>query len=502
MTDEIFEESRPDQESAAQYRPLRDDPYITTTLVLLNWAIYLISSFYEPYNLVSRNAWGSMSAYKFCSGQWWLPLSSLFLHYSIAYVAFNTLFIFVFGRKVERVLGHAAFLFLYLTSGLIATLGVYRNTMGVNYGAAGALYGVFGAYFFYYQQILHRTSRLARPLAWLGLSLALGSLWIERRLDMTVAMHGLGLVTGFACMAIACRRHFHYPKQKRWKIQLVLTGIALLFIFSPLIFFPNPVKAKKQAHAMVDRGNYQQAMADLTRPIFFFPHDGWLYEERGYCHTRLDQDFLADADYDLAIKMDPYSPTPLVNRGLRSLAKNQLEVAAIDFRRAFAMSNIKPGLKSYCDGCYYLHTGKYQDAIDCFTKALNLNWSPVRVLGSRGEAYCASGQLDKAEADWMLAIQDNQSLGNKAGYLNCLGLIALRRGKWAEAFQLAEEAETTSKGMRWNPLIRLIAADKLGKKDLQPDPVQVRSRLKDEDLRELKRLLPVEFWHYMDDRYR
>jgi membrane associated rhomboid family serine protease len=84
----------------------------------------------------------------------WLMLSSslltaMFLHSSFSHLLGNLLFLFVFGKNVENLLGHGRFLVFYLLCGVLT--GVVQilaePTLTIPLiGANGAIAGVLGAY--------------------------------------------------------------------------------------------------------------------------------------------------------------------------------------------------------------------------------------------------------------------------------------------------------------------------------------------------------------------
>jgi membrane associated rhomboid family serine protease len=80
----------------------------------------------------------------------WQPLfASLFLHGGLLHLAFNMLFLWVFGPGLEERLGKFKFLGFYLACGLVAGVGhIITNpfSMSPAIGASGAISGVLGAY--------------------------------------------------------------------------------------------------------------------------------------------------------------------------------------------------------------------------------------------------------------------------------------------------------------------------------------------------------------------
>jgi membrane associated rhomboid family serine protease len=52
----------------------------------------------------------------------WSLFTSLFVHGSLTHIAFNMLYLWIFGDNIEYFLGHTRYIFFYLACGLIATL--------------------------------------------------------------------------------------------------------------------------------------------------------------------------------------------------------------------------------------------------------------------------------------------------------------------------------------------------------------------------------------------
>ena len=74
---------------------------------------------------------------------------SMFLHGGWLHLGGNMLYLWIFGDNVEDRLGHARYLFFYLTCGLLATLAhamMNPESRVPSIGASGAIAGVLGAY--------------------------------------------------------------------------------------------------------------------------------------------------------------------------------------------------------------------------------------------------------------------------------------------------------------------------------------------------------------------
>lgn len=136
----------------------RHRPYITIMLIVANVLVYLYTSSgrlertmtsffveygFKPVYLVSDPFMAVKTG-----------LTSMFIHADLFHLFFNMLFLWVFGSRLERLLGHLKLVTLYLTSGFAALVfhasfvpfsGL--TTLGVPaVGASGAISGLLGAY--------------------------------------------------------------------------------------------------------------------------------------------------------------------------------------------------------------------------------------------------------------------------------------------------------------------------------------------------------------------
>ncbi len=81
---------------------------------------------------------------------WWLTIfTSMFMHGGLLHIAFNMLFLWIFGNNVEDSMGRLRFLIFYLLAGiaaLYAQTAVDPGSTVPTIGASGAVAGVLGAY--------------------------------------------------------------------------------------------------------------------------------------------------------------------------------------------------------------------------------------------------------------------------------------------------------------------------------------------------------------------
>ena len=84
------------------------------------------------------------------SPPWWETIfTSMFMHGGILHIAFNMLFLWIFGNNVEDSMGRPRFLVFYLLAGIVAAYAQALPDTGSTepaIGASGAIAGVLGGY--------------------------------------------------------------------------------------------------------------------------------------------------------------------------------------------------------------------------------------------------------------------------------------------------------------------------------------------------------------------
>jgi membrane associated rhomboid family serine protease len=88
------------------------------------------------------------------SPPWWVTVfTSMFMHGGILHIAFNMLFLWIFGNNVEDSMGRPRFLLFYLLAGIVASYAQALLTAGSTtpaIGASGAIAAVLGGYLLLY----------------------------------------------------------------------------------------------------------------------------------------------------------------------------------------------------------------------------------------------------------------------------------------------------------------------------------------------------------------
>jgi membrane associated rhomboid family serine protease len=170
-------------------------PYVTWTLIGFTVAIFVVQ-LAAGINSVAED-FGMWPFGIALYGEWWRLMTAAFLHGSWLHIAFNMYVLFVLGPTLERALGHARFIVLYLVAALGGSVASYAfsDPRTVSVGASGAIFGLMGALI-----VAGRRMRwdITQVLVLLGLNVIIG--FLSPEVDWRA--HFGGLVIGALVAAI------------------------------------------------------------------------------------------------------------------------------------------------------------------------------------------------------------------------------------------------------------------------------------------------------------
>ncbi|MCH8314840.1 MAG: rhomboid family intramembrane serine protease [Planctomycetes bacterium] len=129
-------------------RPPKRRPVITEALIIVNLLVYLVGvagPFFDWFEHGAVAGFGHFDPHDFRA---WQLVTYQFLHDpgGFGHIAFNMLFLWVFGAAVEDRLGRMGFLGFYLIAGMVAALAHSAVTTNPIIGASGSIAGVTGAF--------------------------------------------------------------------------------------------------------------------------------------------------------------------------------------------------------------------------------------------------------------------------------------------------------------------------------------------------------------------
>lgn len=201
-------------------------PVATYTLIALCVVVFIIQY------LTGGPSNGLATAYLIDYSPWvpeqpWRLLTALFLHASFLHIALNMFSLYIFGPILERMLGRARFIVLYLLSGYGGSLAVLLIAPGIPVlGASGALFGLFTAFFIIQRGLGGNGNSL---LVLIAINLVIG---FVPGLNIAWQAHVGGLVVGAAVALVLMRTR--RTDQRTTQI-LLLVGIAAALIALTLV---------------------------------------------------------------------------------------------------------------------------------------------------------------------------------------------------------------------------------------------------------------------------
>jgi membrane associated rhomboid family serine protease len=147
------------------------DGVVTMSIIGVCVGLYLLVGVLDLAGGLAR--WG-MQPFAIAVGEEWFRLvSAIFLHAGLLHLGFNMYVLYLLGPSLERLLGHARFLTLFLLSGLGGSVASYAfspiRTLSV--GASGAIFGLMAAWIVVSRRLNADASQV---LVLLAINVALG----------------------------------------------------------------------------------------------------------------------------------------------------------------------------------------------------------------------------------------------------------------------------------------------------------------------------------------
>ncbi|MGF1539181.1 MAG: rhomboid family intramembrane serine protease [Pleurocapsa sp.] len=146
--------------------PIKITPYVTYILITVNILVFIyelslnppqLEVFFHLFAVVPVELTASFNGIDVHQNVPELAtlITSQFLHAGFTHIAFNMLFLWIFGNNIEEQLGRVKYLFFYLACGALAVLAQwFFSAMSEvpSLGASGAIAGVMGAYILKFPQ--------------------------------------------------------------------------------------------------------------------------------------------------------------------------------------------------------------------------------------------------------------------------------------------------------------------------------------------------------------
>jgi len=152
------------------------------------------------------------------------------------------------------------------------------------------------------------------------------------------------------------------------------------------------------------KGEYPLALADYCHALRLEPENSAVLLARGQVHWLSRQYTEAVADFSAVLEAEPRSAVAHHFRGKAHADAGDLQAAAADFGEAQRCDPATPWL--YHDrGDVFAALQDYERAIADYTQALRLNPLAALTFARRGDAYAAKEDLNRAVADYNQALR-------------------------------------------------------------------------------------------------
>lgn len=157
----------------------------------------------------------------------------------------------------------------------------------------------------------------------------------------------------------------------------------------------------RQTRGLYDRGEYDEAIKELTKIIRLDPTFVPAYQGRAMAWRKKGDLDRAIADYTEAIRLNPKYTLAYNNRGNVWLSKGEYDKANADFNKAIRLNpklasayNNRAWIMATCPSADYRNGAK---AIEDATTACELGgWKTASLLATLAAAYAEAGTFDKA----------------------------------------------------------------------------------------------------------
>lgn len=169
---------------------------IVSIIITIHIALYLCTLLPIFPNYWFFETLSGVNLYIF-EGEYWRLITPIFVHAGFSHLLFNSFSLVLFGPGLERMLGGGRFLFVYLTSGIIANIAtlMLEPLTYTHVGSSGAIFGLFG---YYIALILFKKHMLSKQNSQIIITICVISLimtFVQPNINITA--HLFGLLGGF-----------------------------------------------------------------------------------------------------------------------------------------------------------------------------------------------------------------------------------------------------------------------------------------------------------------
>lgn len=127
--------------------------WVTYTLLIVNILVGALVTLYGYMKGISYDSLivdlGAKENVRIISGEYWRFVTPIFLHGGLVHLMINSYSLYAVGRAVERLYGHAKFIFIYFVAGILGNIASFMFSPNPGIGASGSIFGLLGALLYY-----------------------------------------------------------------------------------------------------------------------------------------------------------------------------------------------------------------------------------------------------------------------------------------------------------------------------------------------------------------
>ncbi len=380
---------------------------ITLSLIIVNVLIFTLMNVSSHYLSHGRYVeWGADWGPFTIGGQWWRICTSNFIHRDLSHLFWNLLFLWILGKRVEKLFGRFTYFLFYVTCGLAGSLlSLAVHPENVSYGASGCIMGLSGGLIVIYG-LGYRT---LLTKGWWKYFLLVIYILLPDSPSSDTAAHLGGLICGLILGFFLVPEIFGGKKRTEqifyvMGVALLLAAIALRSHYGYLV----PVGAAERAMA---KNQSEEAQRQLHFALEENP-------KSVVANTMLSDLYIANLDFrnaEAAIRR-ALAANPDNDHATYLLGKIELLSGRCPEARELALSKVsndhfKPDpqfpqtlslLAEKCDnvvaGDWFLQQGNNDAAIGAYQEALKTEPESVTAKIGLMKAYDAKGMHKEANA--------------------------------------------------------------------------------------------------------
>lgn len=300
---------------------------VTWALLAANIGLYLLLWFItDKWPSADRFTWGMMDWGPFTlGGQWWRLFTSTFVHGGAEHLAANMLFLWVFGKRSERLFGKNNFLGLYISCSLAGSIAsIAWHAEKLSYGASAGVAGLSGALIGAYGMLGRKLSTGYRWKLLLLVVFTAFALYPDKNVNN--AAHVSGLIVGLVLGVLLSP---YREQNKRLATRKVYASVAVVLITSyiSLMFINRYSVPLKAAIRAANAGNEQEAVKQVNVALQSNPGSMLANTLAAEEYLKLGDYRRADASARKAVSIDGYDDHALYVLGAVELRSGRCQEA-------------------------------------------------------------------------------------------------------------------------------------------------------------------------------